>query len=113
MTYRDRFLRDGNTNPVMDELTATSGTVAISRCRQANIQWLASDTSSSYRVALMPVAANTGTCSRENCAALLSNLGAYECRDMGRNYWVAWQVYNGETPITGTAGDFLAIERLG
>ena len=113
MSYENRFLHDGNTNPVVTDLTHTAGTIAVSRCRQANIQWLASGTSSAYRIALKPGLANTATASRANCAAMVSNLGEYACHESGENYWVAYQVYNGSSPITAVTGDKLVIERLG
>lgn len=109
-----RFLNDG-ANPVIESMAATSGTVPIGKCRQANVQFLASATSSTYDVAVMPVTANTGTCSRSNCAALLSNEGVYACYQRGRPYWLAWRMHYPQTgeEIIGQANDKLVIERLG
>ena len=111
--YVNRFLQDGNTNPVVDAVEATSGTIAVSQCRQANVQWAAGATSSAYRLAVMAVTGAAGTCSRANCAAVLSNLGTYECMKSGDDYWMAWRVYNASAAITGNVGDKLVIERLG
>lgn len=107
-----RFLNDGS-NPVVETMAATTGTVPIGKCRQANVQFLASATSSTYDVAVMPVTANTGTCSKDNCAALLSTQGSYECNQRGQAYWIAWRMYNGNDEITGLATDRLIVERLG
>ena len=96
---------------VIEAVAATSGTIAVTKCRVANIQAVMDG--SGYDVALLPSTSAAATCSKNSCAAVISNLGTYEARMRNSNYYIAYRVYNGATAATGATGDNLIVERLG
>lgn len=110
MSYRLRSI-----GIVNGALTATAGTIACSTARRANFQ-VTLDSNDSYEVVVSPVRSATGTCSKNNCAGIVTNLGTYEglkptagCN----NWWLAYRVYNGATAAAGGASDKYALEKLG
>lgn len=93
-------------------LIHTSGTVSVGSPHfKANVQAVL-DGNSTYHVAVMPVESAAATCSKANCAAVLSNLGVYEFWPSSNQKYIAWRVYNGSSAITGTATDKLIVEKL-
>lgn len=94
-------------------MNATSGTIPVSNGRQVNVQ-VNLDGNAAYEVAVLPVDAATGTCSKANCAAVLSDLGTYEAsKKLYGGYYIAWRMYNGATGAAGTAEDKIMVERYG
>lgn len=96
-------------------MTATAGTVSCGSALKANVQVFL-DTNSTYDVAWKPVTSATGTCSKNNCAAVVTDNGTYEAVRPGggtQTWYLAWRVYNGATGIAGGAADKCAVEKLG
>lgn len=96
-------------------LTATGGTMPCGKALKGNVQVFL-DTNSTYDVAWKPTTSAVGTCSKNNCAAVVTDNGTYEAvRPAGgaQTWYLAWRVYNGATGAAGGASDKCALEKLG
>ena len=102
----------GSVNGVL----GTHGTVACAQALKVNLQ-VTLDGNSSREIAVMPVYSAAGTCSKGNCAAVLTDLGTYEANrpaGAGGNYWIAYRAYDGASIASGTSvNDKYIAEKLG
>lgn len=101
---------------VNGNLVATAGTIACGKARAVNLQ-IFLDTNATYEVAVLPTTSAAGTASKNNCTAVLTDNGMYEClRPAGgsANWYLARRVYNASaTGSSGGAADKYALEKLG
>ncbi len=95
-------------------LTTTAGTVNCGTVRVVDAQ-ASLDGNSSYEVALKASMSGAATASKNNCNAVLSDLGAESfVRPGGYGTWyLAYRMYNGATAARGTATDKLVATKRG
>lgn len=98
--------------PAEKNMNATSGTLALGYAKRAIIQ-VTMDGNATYEVAVKAPVAVTGTCSKNSCGAVLSDLGAEEFNLGAGQKWAAWRVYNAATAATGTATDKIIAQLQG
>lgn len=93
-----------------------TGTIACGNAVIGNLQVFL-DSNSTFDIAVKPTTSATGTASKNNCSAVLTDNGCYEvarpAAGVRTNWYLAYRVYNGST--AGSAGDYdkYALEKLG
>lgn len=103
------YRRIGDVN---GSFTATAGTISLGRCRQILAQAIL-DGNSGYEIAVKPTKDASGTCSKGNCSAVLTDNGTYETVLGSGNWYLAYRCYNGATAAAGTSTNLYAVEKRG
>ncbi len=108
----DRYRHLGNK---VTSLTATAGTVSLGRCQAVDIQAVL-DGNSSYEVAISPTDNPLATCSKGNCAAVISdngNTGRIHLPPGATTKYYAYKVYDGTSVGATSANNKLIAAKLG